>query len=678
MRLVKKAYVRGRFKGKEIDTTYYLGERPDKSFEEQAYEKATVDFKLPEEPESEDDFLTVEIAPDTLGIPKYLVQTKEDMQIVADKCKEAKVFSVDTETNSLDYVSCQIVGSSYCDGKEAWYIPLAHDSLEQQMSKHDYIDIVKPLLESKDCTKILHNAKFDMQVFHFTCGIDVDGEIVDTMVAAWMVDENVEHGLKKCSKRYFNYEQLPFVKVVGKGVDFKSVELILATEYGADDAIVTYKLMQKLAPMLEEQGLTKTFMNIECPFIKVLASMEIHGVDLDTEYLRKTGTWVKAEMIRLQEEINELAGEPVNVNSPKQMGRILFEEMGCPVVGRTKTGSPKTDAETMDILARKGYPIAKSIARYKQLSKIEGTYIEGLLEKIRADGKIHGSFNQTGTVTGRLSSNNPNLQNIPSRDKETEIKRAFIAPEGCSIIDADYSQIELRVMAHFSKDPVMVKAYKTGRDLHAQTASQVKHIPYEAFETAKKHDHEGCLTEQDKAVLLARQNAKSVNFGLIYGMSATGLAGQTGMTKAEAQDYVNQYFKSFPAVKHMVEDTKRLVQKYGYLRTITGRKRRLPKINSDVWSEKGSAERQSVNSKVQGSAGDIMKLAMNKIHYEVLPKYEGAYLMIQVHDEILVICPDETCEALAKDIEQAMTSVVQLEVPLEADVRISKNWAEGH
>jgi len=678
MRLVKKVYVKGQFGLKTIDKTYYLGSKPNKSFEEQAFEKAQAEFSLPDEPTNDGDFLHISVGEDTLGIPKYLVQTKEDFAEVVRKCRESGAFSVDTETDSLDYVSCQLVGSSFCDGKEGWYIPLAHDTLEIQMSKKDYIDLVKPLLEDETVTKILQNAKFDMQVFHFTCGIDVAGEVVDTMIADWLLNENNEHGLKKQSRRYFNYEQLPFDKVVGKGVSFKSVELLLATEYGADDAIVTYKLMEKQAPMLESEGLTKVFLEVECPFVKVLTSMEIHGVDLDVEYLKKTGTWVKSEMMQLQADINELAGKPVNVNSPKQLGKILFEEMGCPVLGRTKTGTPATDSETMRILARKGYPIAQKIARYKMLSKIEGTYITGLLEKIRADGKIHGQFNQTGTVTGRLSSNNPNLQNIPSRDKETEIKRAFIAPEGHSIINADYSQIELRVMAHFSKDPVMVEAYRTGRDLHAQTASQVKHIPYEAFEIAKKHDHEGCLTEQDKAVLLMRQNAKSVNFGLIYGMGAKGLAGGTGMTESEAQEYIDMYFRAFPAVKNFMEKTKIMTRKYQSLRTLTGRKRRLPQINSQVWSEKGSAERQSINNKIQGSAGDIMKLAMNKLHFEVLPKYDGAYLMIQVHDEILIVVKDELAEELAKEVKETMINVLKLEVPLDADVRICKNWSEGH
>ena len=297
-----------------------------------------------------------------------------------------------------------------------------------------FVDILRPLMEDKGVTPIMHNAKFDMEVLYCTCGIDVVPLVVDSMLADWLVDENQEHGLKKCSKRYFKYEQLPFEKVVGKGVNFKSVELVLATEYGADDAIVAYKLMKHLAPLLARDGLTNVFMKVECPFVKVLASMELHGVNIDTKYLKETGIWVKAEMQRLQDRINELAGEPVNVNSPKQMGRILFENMGCPVIKKTKTGSPATDAETMSFLAKKGYPIAQSISRYKMLSKIEGTYIDGLLKKIRADGKIHGQFNQTGTVTGRLSSNNPNLQNIPSRDEETKIKKAFIAPEGYSIV----------------------------------------------------------------------------------------------------------------------------------------------------------------------------------------------------------------------------------------------------
>ena len=614
----------------------------------------------------------------TLGMDRYLVTTKDEFVEMLEELKGATEIAFDTETTGLNYLTCDIVGASFSDGNKGWYVPIGHTTEEEQIPKFLFIDKIKPIMENEEIPKIAHNFKFDYQVYKMTCGIEIKGQWLDTMIASWLNDENQRHGLKALSKRFLKYDQTDFKDVAGKKVRFQDAELELAGKYACDDAIVTYRLMQYLAPKLHEQELTKVFFEVEMPFIKVLADMELEGVPIDKEYLEQTGEWVKEEMMRSQQEFWDAVGYPVNLNSPKQLGEALFEKMKCPVLELTSTGKPSTSAEVLEALARKGYSSAKSVARYKKLSKIYGTYIVGLLNQIQKDGKLHGSFNHTGTVTGRLSSSNPNLQNIPSRDEETQIRRAFIAPKGYDIINADYSQIELRVMAHFSQDKGMLKAYEEGKDLHIATASLLSKIPYDEFVKAKKRDEGGEeLSEADKKCLRLRGLAKSVNFGIIYGMGANSLAEGEGISLAEAKKFISDYFKGFSGVDDFIKKTHLTTKKYGYIRTLTGRKRRLPDIWSDDYAVVASCERQSVNSKIQGSAGDIMKLAMLKLHYEVLPKYD-AKLVIQVHDEILIFCPEQHTEECMKEVKEAMINVVKLRVPLDVDIRGCKNWAEGH
>ena len=614
----------------------------------------------------------------TLGMDRYLVTTKDEFAEMLEELKGATEIAFDTETTGLNYLTCDIVGASFSDGNKGWYVPIGHTTEEEQIPKFLFIDKIKPIMENEEIPKIAHNFKFDYQVYKMTCGIGVKGQWLDTMVASWLNDENQRHGLKALSKRLLKYDQTDFKDVAGKKARFQDAELELAGKYASDDAIVTYRLMQYLAPKLEEQKLTRVFFEVEMPFIKVLADMELEGVPVDKEYLEQTGEWVNEEMMRSQQEFWDAVGYPVNLNSPKQLGEALFEKMKCPVLELTSTGKPSTNAGVLEALARKGYSSAKSVARYKKLSKIHGTYIVGLLNQIQKDGKLHGSFNHTGTVTGRLSSSNPNLQNIPSRDEETQIKRAFIAPEGYDIINADYSQIELRVMAHFSQDKGMLKAYEEGKDLHIATASLLSKIPYDEFIKAKKRDEGGEeLSEADKKCLRLRGLAKSVNFGIIYGMGANSLAEGEGISVAEAKKFISDYFKNFSGVDDFIKKTHLTTKKYGYIRTLTGRKRRLPNIWSDDYALVAGCERQSVNSKIQGSAGDIMKLAMLKLHYEVLPKYD-AKLVIQVHDEILIFCPEQNTEECMKEVKEAMINVVKLRVPLDVDIRSCKNWAAGH
>ena len=613
-----------------------------------------------------------------LGMDRHLVQTKEEFMEMIKELEQATEIAFDTETTGLNFRTCDLVGASFSNGEKGWYVPIAHNTEEEQIPKFLFVDKISPILENEEIAKICHNFKFDYQILKMTCGIEVKGQWLDTMVGAWMNNENERFGLKVLCRKYLNYDQQDFQDVAGKKAKFQDAGLIEAGKYASDDAIVTYRLMQYLAPRLHKQELTKVFFEVEMPFVKVLADMEIEGVPIDKKYLEETGVWVKEEMMRSQQAFWDEIGYPVNLNSPKQLGEALFGKMGCPILLTTKTGAPSTSAEVLNSLAKKGYESAKAVARYKKLSKIHGTYIVGLINQIQDDGKVHGSFHHTGTVTGRLSSSNPNLQNIPSRDEETQIKRAFIAPEGYDILNADYSQIELRVMAHFSQDKGMMEAYNEGKDLHIATASLLSKIPYSEFTKAKNKDGSGeQLNEQDKKCMRLRGLAKSVNFGIIYGMGANSLAEGEGISVAEAKKFISDYFKNFSGVDDFIKKTHLTTKKYGYIRTLTGRKRRLPNIWSDDYALVAGCERQSVNSKIQGSAGDIMKLAMLKLHYEVLPKYD-AKLVIQVHDEILIFCPEQNTEECIKEVKEAMINAVKLRVPLDVDIRSCKNWADGH
>lgn len=615
---------------------------------------------------------------DVLGMERHIVQTRKQFDEMINELGEASIISFDTETTGLDYLTCDLVGASFSNGKKGWYVPVGHITEEEQIPKFVFIDNIKKIMENPKIAKIAHNLKFDYQIMKQVCGVGIEGQWFDTMIAHWLLNENGRHGLKVLSEKYLGYKQTEFTEVVPKGQSFKDTSIEVGGEYAVDDAIVTFRLMEYFAPMLAKQDLENPFFKIEMPLVKVLAEMELKGVPIDVDYLRAKGEWITETVAEINQEFWDFLGYPINLNSTKQLGEALFGKLKYPVQRVTPTGNPSTDRDTLLALERKGYPIAGRINRYKMLKKIQGTYVDGLIDKVRVDGRVHGSFNHIGTVTGRLSSSNPNLQNIPARDEETQIKRAFIVPEGYKMINADYSQIELRVMAHFSQDKAMVEAYNQGQDLHCRTASQLSNIEYATFLKAIDNDKQGKeLTDMDNKCLRLRGLAKGVNFGIIYGRGSRSLAEGEGITEKEAIKYIDDYFKSFSGVKAFIDHTHKTAKKYGYVRSLTGRKRRLPKIYSERFGEVKSAERQSVNSKIQGSAGDIMKLAMIDLEYNVLPKF-NADLLIQVHDEVIIHCPEEHAEECKEAVRESMINAVQLRVPLDVDIRISDNWAEGH
>lgn len=614
---------------------------------------------------------------DVLGMERHIVLTKDELKYMEDDLHKSSELSFDTETTGLDYFTSKLVGLSMANGKKGWYIPVGHTT-GKQLPIHTVLDTVKPILENEKIPKIAQNMKFDYQTLLKVTGIEVKGQWLDTMIAGWLLNENTRNGLKQLCKQYLKYQMTEFHEVAGKKARFQDADILEAGKYGVDDSIVTYRLMELFAPRLAQQGLDKVFFKVEMPFIKVIADMEIEGTPVDVNYLEEKGKWAEGELLKIRQDFFEMIGRPINLNSPKQLAQVLFDELKMPIIQKTPTGNPSTAGSVLNALARKGYKEAQGLARYKKLMKIKSTYIDGLIGKVREDGRLHGSFNQTGTVTGRLSSSKPNMQNMPSRDNETEIKRAFIAPEGYDLLNADYSQIELRIMAHFSKDPAMMDAYEHGQDLHCRTASLLSNEPYEDFILAKeKESRDEELTKRDKYLLNQRQLSKSVNFGIIYGMGAKSLAGGEGITEKEAQDFINQYLNGFKGVDKFIRMTHAILERDGFIKTLTGRRRRLPWIYNDNFSDSGKAKRQAVNSKIQGSAGDLMKIAMNKLYYEVLPKY-NAKLINQVHDEILILSPKEYSEECRDAVKETMINTVKLRVPLDADIKICKTWADGH
>jgi DNA polymerase-1 len=655
--------------------TFILGDNREEA-------KKKVIKKLEERYEEMPKYNIEEIKNKVLGMDRYLVQTGKDFKEMLEDLKNSEVFAYDLETTGLNVFHDQIVGASFAIDGKGWYVPVNHKTEQNQIPLFKLLDDIEPIMLKEDNTKIAQNFKFDYKFLKYR-GVDIKGQWLDTMVAGWLHNENNSNKLKQMTKRYLDYEQVKIKSLVNfkKGETFADIEdLAVAGHYAVDDAITTFRLMQYFAPRLEKRKLTKPFLKVEMPFVRVLAEMELEGVDIDKKYLEEVGEILKEEMEEIQAYANEKNGEPINLNSPKQKRELLYGKLGYPVYGKTATGKPSTNRATLTKLAKDGHDLATKLSRYNKLSKRYSTFVVGIVEKLEDTGKVHGSFNHTGTHTGRISSSSPNLQQIPSRGDETKIKKAFYAPEGYKLINADYSQVELRIMAHFSQDKQMIKAYKEGEDFHCRTASNLSDdFTYEEIKAIKdKDDNEEELTENEKWILNHRQLAKSINFGLIYGMGAKGLSeGQKGMSKQEAQRYIDRYFNKFRGIDKFVNDTHSLLKRQGYLRTLTGRMRRIPKIWSDDFYKVASAERQSINNKIQGSAGDIMKLAMNDLFYEVFDKY-NARMLIQVHDEILVKVPEENADKCLEEMKEVMENVVDLRVPLLVDIHTCDNWYEGH
>ncbi len=593
----------------------------------------------------------------------HLVDTVEKIKQLADNLLKQKEFCFDTETDSLTIHQNRLVGMSFAwEPHVAYYIPF---DPKNEAQANEYLEILKPALTSPDILKIGQNIKFDILVLK-NYGIEVCGNLFDTMVAHYMIQPEQRHNMDYLSEVYLKYTPIHIEELIGeKGKNQKSmqdVDIELIKEYAAEDADVTYMLKNALYDELEKTGVLKATLEIEMPLIYVLAEMEYIGVCIDTDFLKEYTKTLNNEIIEKEKEIYGYAKHEFNISSPKQLGVVLFEELKVDSAPKkTKSGQYATGEEELLKLKDK-HEIINAILDYRGLKKLVSTYTEALPELInKATGKIHTSFNQTVTATGRLSSTNPNIQNIPIRTPEgRRIREAFIPSEGNEIYSADYSQVELRVMAHVSGDEKMIEAFAHGEDIHRSTAAKIYEV-----------DLEQVTKEQ-------RSTAKSANFGIIYGISAFGLAANTGLSRTDAKSLIDSYFLNYPSIKKYIDDTIADARKKGYVATMFNRRRYLADINSRNPVVRAQAERNAVNTTVQGTAADIIKIAMINVYNRFKAEGLKSKLIIQVHDELVFdVFPDEK-EIVQQIVTQSMENAVTLKVALKAEGSFGKNWLEAH
>lgn len=593
----------------------------------------------------------------------YIADTEEELSKISRKFLDSKFLVFDTETDGIDPLTAKLVGMSFSlKENEAWYVPFP-ESMEKagEILKH-----LSPALEDKTILKAGQNIKFDILVLR-KYGVCVDGPLFDTMIAHYLLNPELRHGMDYLAETYLHYKPVPIEDLIGpRGKNQKtmrSVPIGQISEYAAEDADVTLKLKNFFAPELKKQDIETLFYDIEMPLVYVLADMEEAGVKLDTAALKQSSATLTKALIDLEKEIYGLAGMEFNINSTKQVGEVLFDRLKIEdKVKKTKTGNYSTSEDILDKLRAK-HPIVGKLLDYRGIKKLLSTYIDALPLLIHPDtGKVHTSFNQTVTATGRLSSTNPNLQNIPVREEMgREIRKAFI-PESkdCVFFSADYSQIELRIMAHLSGDEHMISAFRSGEDIHASTAAKIYGV---------------ALGEVTKEM---RRKAKTANFGIIYGISVFGLAERLDIPRAEAKDLIDGYFKTYPKVKAYMDESIRVAKEKGYVETIFHRKRFLPDINSNNAIVRGYAERNAINAPIQGSAADIIKVAMVRIRHRFIKEGIKSKMILQVHDELNFNVPREELEKVQQIVIEEMENVVKLQVPLIADCGAGSNWLEAH
>lgn len=602
---------------------------------------------------------------DLISTPhNYKVADNEDSYIELEAILSAQdFFAFDTETDGLDPLTANLVGMSFAvTENEAWYVPISAN--REEATK--IISYFSPALQNPDITKIGQNIKFDILALR-KYDVRVRGRLFDTMIAHYLLNPELRHGMDYLAETYLKYKTIPIEDLIGqKGKGQRSmrdVPLDKIAEYAAEDADVTLKLRNVFAPELEKTGLKSLFEDIEMPLVFVLAEMEYSGVKLDTAALKQSSTELTAELIRLEKEIHELAGLEFNINSTKQVGEILFDQLKIEEkVKKTKTGNYSTNEETLEKLRSK-HPIVGKLLEYRGLKKLLSTYIDALPELINpATGKVHTSFNQTVAATGRLSSTNPNLQNIPIRNElGREIRKAFIPEnEECVFFSADYSQIELRIMAHLSNDKNMIDAFQSGKDIHAATAAKIYSIS---------------VAEVNSDM---RRKAKTANFGIIYGISVFGLAERLTIPRSEAKELIDGYFRTYPEVREYMDESIRVAREKGYVETLFNRKRYLPDIRSGNAIVRGYAERNAINAPIQGSAADIIKLAMVRIHKQIEAQNLKSRMILQVHDELNFNVYKDEADRIKQLVLDEMENAIQLSVPLIADCGTGDNWLEAH
>jgi DNA polymerase-1 len=585
------------------------------------------------------------------------------------KLKASDLFAFDTETTSLDYMQAELVGVSFSiTPGEAAYVPVGHDypGAPQQLPLELVLTNLKPLLEDPGLRKVGQNLKYDMSVLA-RYGIQMQGIAYDTMLESYVFDSTAtRHDMDSLAKRYLGHETIHFEAIAGKGkkqLTFNQIELEIAAPYAAEDADITLRLHEYFNPKLESEPLlSKLLKELEVALIPVLSRMERHGVTIDSDMLREQSNGLAKSMHQLEQRAYDLAGHNFNLSSPKQIGEIFFTELELPVISKTPKGAPSTAESVLVELAEQGHELPAVILEHRGLSKLKSTYTDKLPEMVNPEtGRVHTSYHQAVAATGRLSSTDPNLQNIPVRTEAgRRIRQAFVPQPGWRMLAADYSQIELRIMAHLSEDEGLVRAFKAGKDIHRATAAEVFEAPL------------------DQVTADQRRSAKAINFGLIYGMSAFGLARQLGIERGAAQDYVELYFKRYPGVQAFMERTRELAHAQGYVETLFGRRLYLPEINAKNHQRRAAAERTAINAPMQGSAADIIKRAMLAVDGWIETSGPPARLLMQVHDE-LVLEVEESFVADAKAIiRDHMEQAASLSVPLLVDVGVGDNWDEAH
>ena len=594
-----------------------------------------------------------------------LTQTEFDDWLT--QLKKADVFAFDTETTSLDYMKAKVVGVSFSiePGKAA-YVPFGHDyeDAPQQLSEETVLGSLKPLLEDATVGKLGQNLKYDAHVLQ-NHGIQMQGISDDTLLESYILDSTKRHDMDSMASRFLNVDTVHFEDIAGKGVKqltFNQIDLEQAGPYAAEDADITLRLHQHISAQLDaEPSLQKVYKEIELPLLPILQHIERNGVKVDAQMLADQSYQITQRLAELEQQAYTEAGEEFNLGSPKQIQAIFFEKLELPVIRKTPKGQPSTAEDVLQELAE-SYPLPKLILEHRGLSKLKSTYTDKLPLQIDANtGRVHTSYNQTGAATGRMSSSDPNLQNIPIRSEEgRRIRQAFVADEGNCILAADYSQIELRIMAHLSADESLLTAFRDGKDIHKATAAEVFDVPLDKVETEQ------------------RRAAKAINFGLIYGMSAFGLAKQLNVTRYQAQDYIDLYFERYPGVKEYMDSTREQAHETGYVETLFGRRLYLPEINSRNGQRRQYAERTAINAPMQGTAADIIKRAMIMVHNKLQQSDINALMIMQVHDELVFEVAENQVEALSELLHTEMESAADLNVPLLVDIGIGSNWDEAH
>ncbi|WP_290523322.1 DNA polymerase I [Alcanivorax sp.] len=597
-----------------------------------------------------------------------IVYTQAQLDKWVGKLKSAGEFSFDTETTSLNYMNAELVGFCVAVDDKAAYIPFGHNypGAPDQLDKELVMDAFRPLLEDDNIKKIGQNLKYDMSVLAEDVGITLRGVAYDTMLESYVLDSvATRHDMDSLALKYLGRKTISFEEIAGKGakqLTFNQVGLHEASRYAAEDADVTLRLHQTLWPKLEKEGrLPDVFRDIELPLVTVLSRIERNGTYVDATLLKHQSQFLAKRMAELQEKAFEIAGQEFNLASPKQLGEILYEKLEIPVIKKTPKGAPSTAEPVLQELALE-YPLPQVIMDYRGVAKLKNTYTDKLPELINPrTGRVHTSYHQAVAATGRLSSSDPNLQNIPVRSEEgRKIRQAFLAPKGKKIVACDYSQIELRIMAHLSGDKGLTDAFEKGLDIHRATAAEVWG---KSLEEVSDND---------------RRNAKAINFGLIYGMSAFGLAKQLGLPRKEAQDYIDLYFERYPGVKRYMEETRAQASEQGYVETLFGRRLYLPEIRSSNGQRRQAAERTAINAPMQGTAADIIKMAMIKVHDWLDTTHFDAKMIMQVHDELVFEVAEDQVEDLVKEVKERMESAAELKVPLIVDAGIGENWDEAH